>query len=173
MYFRLDSNGDVKVGDFGLAEDVYSTGYFRQSDSERVKLPYKWLALESLNDAIFNEKTDVVRTINALNSFLMIIIEIKNATLYHALDCGLWTIKTELFAWHTVSPIIVVVWCDRVGGLQWRPDPLPCIGPNVSSGSTQRGQEIGASSECCLFYRNVFRVLMNFTINTQFILSYG
>ena len=86
-YFRLDSNGDVKVGDFGLAEDVYSTGYFRQSDSERVKLPYKWLALESLNDAIFNEKTDVVRTINALNSFLMIIIEIKNATLYHALDC--------------------------------------------------------------------------------------
>ncbi|XP_064397634.1 tyrosine-protein kinase receptor UFO-like [Halichondria panicea] len=55
----LDSNGDVKVGDFGLAEDVYSTGYFRQSDSERVKLPYKWLALESLNDAIFNEKTDV------------------------------------------------------------------------------------------------------------------
>ncbi len=98
MYFRLDSNGDVKVGDFGLAEDVYSTGYFRQSDSERVKLPYKWLALESLNDAIFNEKTDVVRTINALNSFLMIIIEIKNATLYHALDCGLWTIKTELFA---------------------------------------------------------------------------
>ncbi|XP_064397449.1 uncharacterized protein LOC135344191 isoform X2 [Halichondria panicea] len=55
----LDSNGDLKVGDFGLAEDVYSTGYFRQSDSERVKLPYKWLALESLNDAIFNEKTDV------------------------------------------------------------------------------------------------------------------
>ena len=60
-YCRLDSNGDVKVGDFGLAEDVYSTGYFRQSDSERIKLPYKWLALESLNDAIFNEKTDVVR----------------------------------------------------------------------------------------------------------------
>ncbi|XP_064397468.1 tyrosine-protein kinase receptor UFO-like [Halichondria panicea] len=55
----LDSNGDLKVGDFGLAEDVYSTGYFRQIDSERVKLPYKWLALESLNDAIFNEKTDV------------------------------------------------------------------------------------------------------------------
>ncbi len=61
---RLDSNGDLKVGDFGLAEDVYSTGYFRQSDSEGVKLPYKWLAIESLNDAIFNEKTDVVRYMN-------------------------------------------------------------------------------------------------------------
>ncbi|XP_064389993.1 uncharacterized protein LOC135337904 [Halichondria panicea] len=28
----LDSSGDVRVGDFGLAEDVYSTGYFRQNE---------------------------------------------------------------------------------------------------------------------------------------------
>ncbi|XP_064385961.1 uncharacterized protein LOC135334617 isoform X2 [Halichondria panicea] len=55
----LDSNGDVKVGDFGLAEDTYAQGYFRQSEAEGVKLPYKWMAMESLNDAIFNEKTDV------------------------------------------------------------------------------------------------------------------
>ncbi len=67
------------MGDFGLAEDVYSTGYFRQNDSEKVKLPYKWLALESLNDAIFNEKTDVVRC-NALNRFYV--------TLCDALDFG-------------------------------------------------------------------------------------
>ncbi len=57
---RLDSNGDLKVGDFGLAEDMYAQGYFRQSEAEGVKLPYKWMAMESLNDAIFNEKTDVV-----------------------------------------------------------------------------------------------------------------
>ena len=57
---RLDSNGDLKVGDFGLAEDKYAQGYFRQGEAEGVKLPYKWLAMESLNDAIFNEKTDVV-----------------------------------------------------------------------------------------------------------------
>ena len=57
---RLDSNGDLKVGDFGLAEDMYAQGYFRQGEAEGVKLPYKWLAVESLNDAIFNEKTDVV-----------------------------------------------------------------------------------------------------------------
>ncbi|XP_064394012.1 tyrosine-protein kinase receptor UFO-like [Halichondria panicea] len=56
----LDSNGDLKVGDFGLAEDMYTQGYFRQGQTEGVKLPYKWLAVESLNDAIFNEKTDVV-----------------------------------------------------------------------------------------------------------------
>ena len=48
------------MGDFGLAEDVYASGYFKQNDSSNVKLPYKWMALESLNDAIFTEKTDVV-----------------------------------------------------------------------------------------------------------------
>ncbi len=63
----MDSSGDVRVGDFGLAEDVYSTGYFRQNERADIKLPYKWMALESLNDAIFTEKTDVVRFQLALN----------------------------------------------------------------------------------------------------------
>ena len=57
---RLDSSGKVKVGDFGLAEDVYATGYFREMNRSEVKLPFKWMALESLNDFVFNEKTDVV-----------------------------------------------------------------------------------------------------------------
>ena len=57
---RLDSRGDIRVGDFGLAEDIYVTGYFRQKDRADVKLPFKWMAIESLNDAIFTEKTDVV-----------------------------------------------------------------------------------------------------------------
>ncbi|XP_064389992.1 hepatocyte growth factor receptor-like isoform X4 [Halichondria panicea] len=55
----LDSSGDVRVGDFGLAEDVHRTGYFRQNERADIKLPYKWMALESLNNAIFTEKTDV------------------------------------------------------------------------------------------------------------------
>ncbi|XP_064395865.1 fibroblast growth factor receptor-like [Halichondria panicea] len=40
---------------------MYAQGYFRQSQTEGVQLPYKWLAVESLklNDVIFNEKTDV------------------------------------------------------------------------------------------------------------------
>ncbi len=58
--YRLDSGGGIRVGDFGLAEDVYASGYFRQNDRANVKLPYKWMALESLNDAVFTEKTDVV-----------------------------------------------------------------------------------------------------------------
>ena len=63
--FRIDSNNVIKVSDFGLSEDVYSRNYFRQgTDSEggeaSVKLPVRWMALESLNDGIFSEKTDVV-----------------------------------------------------------------------------------------------------------------
>ena len=58
VLFRLDSDGNIKVGDFGLAEDVYSCGYFREENKESIRLPYKWMALESLND--FTEKTDVV-----------------------------------------------------------------------------------------------------------------
>ena len=59
----------IKVADFGLSEDVYSKNYFRErGDGEEegeapVKLPIRWMALESLNDGIFNEKTDVVSSV--------------------------------------------------------------------------------------------------------------
>lgn len=58
--FRLDSKGNVRVGDFGLAEDVYTRGYFRQDKNDVVKLPFKWMAPESLRDGLFSEKSDVV-----------------------------------------------------------------------------------------------------------------
>jgi len=59
--FRLDSSGDIKVSDFGLAEDVYTRGYFKQNmdDSDNVRLPYKWIPPESFQDGIFSEKSDV------------------------------------------------------------------------------------------------------------------
>ena len=57
---RLDSKGDVKVGDFGLAEDVYTSGYFRQDKDSSIKLPFKWMAPESLRNGVFSEKSDVV-----------------------------------------------------------------------------------------------------------------
>ena len=51
----------IKVGDFGLSEDVYRTGYFRvDKGSSGVRLPFKWLAPECIQDGVFNEKTDVV-----------------------------------------------------------------------------------------------------------------
>ena len=58
---RIDSGGVIKVADFGLSEDVYSKNYFRQGKEDtEVRLPIRWMALESLQDGIFSEKTDVV-----------------------------------------------------------------------------------------------------------------
>ena len=59
---RIDSGFVIKVADFGLSESLGATKeYFRQKEDENVKLPIKWLAIESINDGIFSEKTDVVR----------------------------------------------------------------------------------------------------------------
>ena len=58
-------NGVIKVADFGLSEDIYARNYFKQAHGQEdgeapVKLPVKWRALESLNDGVFSQKTDVV-----------------------------------------------------------------------------------------------------------------
>ena len=50
----------IKVADFGLTKSVYEKHYFRQDKSAPVKLPIKWMAIESIDDTIFTEKTDVV-----------------------------------------------------------------------------------------------------------------
>lgn len=62
---RIDEQGIIKVADFGLSEDIYERNYFKlatneQSDSGPVKLPIKWMALESIHDRVFSEKSDVV-----------------------------------------------------------------------------------------------------------------
>lgn len=50
----------IKIADFGLTEDIYSKTYFRQESHTSIKLPVKWMALESLQEGVFSEKTDVV-----------------------------------------------------------------------------------------------------------------
>ena len=49
------------MADFGLSEAIDTAKeYYRQSDDVIIKLPIKWLALESINDGVFSEKSDVV-----------------------------------------------------------------------------------------------------------------
>ena len=51
----------IKVADFGLSEDIYTSAYYRQKKTDTaVKLPVRWMALESIADGIFTEKSDVV-----------------------------------------------------------------------------------------------------------------
>ena len=58
----MDDFNMIKVSDFGLSQDIYEKNYFRQSTEEDTKLPIKWMALESITDGVFSEKTDVVST---------------------------------------------------------------------------------------------------------------
>ena len=101
--YRIDGDGVLKVGDFGLSEDVYRTGYFRlDKGSSAVRLPFKWLAPESIHDGVFNEMTDVVS-----NSFQTIV------GITHECD--------------NISS--VVIWCDMLGDIHTRQNPLPWCGP--------------------------------------------
>ena len=49
------------MADFGLAEDMYGTKYYRRSKSEsEERVPIRWMAPESIETNIYNEATDVV-----------------------------------------------------------------------------------------------------------------
>lgn len=47
----------VKIGDFGLARDIYRSDYYRKVGEGL--LPIRWMAIESLIDGIFTSQTDV------------------------------------------------------------------------------------------------------------------
>ena len=54
----LDENFIVKVADFELSRDVYENQYY-SSDNSKTKLPVKWMAPESIEKGIYDEKTHV------------------------------------------------------------------------------------------------------------------
>ena len=56
----MDSEGTVKIADFGFARSLFGTGYYRLGSTK--KIPIKWVSPELLdNNARFSTKSDVVR----------------------------------------------------------------------------------------------------------------
>ena len=53
----LSADTVVKVGDFGMARDVYETEYYRKEG--RGFLPVRWMAPESIRDGKFTSQSDV------------------------------------------------------------------------------------------------------------------
>ena len=62
----------VKISDFGLSEDVYTSGYFRQNKEDAVRLPFKWMPPESLKDAIYTSQSDVVKIFLYYNDYFIV-----------------------------------------------------------------------------------------------------
>ena len=61
------------MADFGLTEDMYGTNYFRRGQNvagSEEKVPIKWMAPESIERSICNEKTDVVSVFTCRNSIM-------------------------------------------------------------------------------------------------------
>ena len=75
VHYRINDNFVIEVVDFGLSEDIYARNYFRQwkpgEEGEEgevsVKLPVRWMAVDSLNDGVFTEKSDVVNLMDILD----------------------------------------------------------------------------------------------------------
>jgi serine/threonine protein kinase len=55
----LDERMVVKIADFGLSRDIYSSHYYRMGSKS--KLPVKWMAPESLTDNVYTIQSDVVK----------------------------------------------------------------------------------------------------------------
>lgn len=79
--FRLDETFTVKVADFGMARDIYDKEYYSIQDHKRVKLPVKWMAIESLQTQKFTTKSDVVSVYDPSHRCVLVITVISVFTI--------------------------------------------------------------------------------------------
>ena len=109
------------MSDFGLAEDVYTRGYFKlnKDGSDNVRLPYKWISLESFQDGVFSEKSDVVGD-------------------YIPTDQLALRMVLKYMSFFTLT---VGFWCDMLGGVHGWQDTVPCSRPDVTSKDVGRWTE--------------------------------
>jgi len=53
----VDGNLCIKIGDFGLSRYLYAKHYYRSKN--KIPLPYKWMAPESIEKGFYDSQTDV------------------------------------------------------------------------------------------------------------------
>lgn len=102
---RLGDDLRVCVADFGLSKKIYSSNYYRQRVAIRV--PVKWLAMESLSESVYTTKSDVV------SSGSQVLCDERQQ---------LWF---QYFPNLSFRVLVVVVRCDHVGDCVPREDSLP------------------------------------------------
>ena len=83
LFWRISNSGVIKVADFGLTEDMYSTNYFRRRRSvvSEEKVPIRWMAPESIENDIYTEATDVVLNFNYYWTKTIIHVHVHRADL--------------------------------------------------------------------------------------------
>ena len=136
-FIRIDDHGIIKVADFGLTEEVYASNYFKQlkDNTATVKLPVKWMALESLHDGLFSEKSDVVSAVSVIASLC---------------QSGRLLDLSESVHTHTV-----VLWCVELGGVQSWQSSLSWPRPSRCSGAIRYWRETAVSTQWSLLTGNV------------------
>ncbi|XP_037079270.1 proto-oncogene tyrosine-protein kinase ROS-like [Pollicipes pollicipes] len=90
----------VKIGDFGLARDIYKSDYYRK-EGEGL-LPVRWMSPESLIDGVFASQSDV-----------------------WAFGVLLWEVMTKGQQPYPARTNLEVLQYVREGGTLSRPDPCP------------------------------------------------
>ena len=150
---------------------MYGTNYCRHGENvvgSEEKVPIKWMAPESIERSIYNEKTDVVSVFTCLFGRNMIMnmlwkwVPLSKSTLTALqLSCIFW--PTEVLALSIAISLahmqsflcVVVIWSDLLGGVHLWQSTL-CWNFYLSlTERTALWPQTGQTKQCCLFRWNV------------------
>lgn len=70
-YYRVDTTGQIVIGDFGLARDIYQKEYYHPENLDR-PVPVKWMAPECLESGLYSTKSDVVSITHKFDSMILL-----------------------------------------------------------------------------------------------------
>ena len=145
---RIDQHGVIKVADFGLTEIMQDKNYFRYNRSKgesEEKVPIMWMAPESIENRIYNEKTDVVSMYN---------VATFSSPISHYV--AVYVLILEQFGVQWVLLLFLVgIWSDLLGGIHMWRSPLCWCSCHVSAESTPQWPQTGQTQQCHLLRWNV------------------